>query len=83
MIKVYKEKYYSVPLGKMACINGRGYNDGWVEAVVPVETVDKIGLEGVACKKLIQCCIENVREGRENVPRDPRHLLFVYTFVCI
>jgi hypothetical protein len=44
---------------------------------VPVETVAKIGLEGVACKKLIQCCIDNAREGRENVPRDSRRRLFV------
>jgi hypothetical protein len=47
-------------------------NDGLEEAVVPVEAVAKIGLEGVACKKLIQCCIDNVKEGLENVPRDPR-----------
>jgi hypothetical protein len=52
----------------MAWINEWEDHDGREEAVVPVETVAKIGLEGVTCKKLIQCCIDNVREGRENVP---------------
>jgi hypothetical protein len=75
--KFHKEKYYSVSLGKMAWINGRGHNDGRLEAVEPVETVAAIGLEGVVCKKMIQCSIDNVREGRENVPRDPRRPLFV------
>jgi hypothetical protein len=47
--KFHKAKYYSVTLGNMAWINGRAHNDGVEEAVVPVETVTKIGLEGVAC----------------------------------
>lgn len=59
----------------MAWINGWAHNDCVEEAVVPVETVAKIGLEGVACKKLIECCIDNVREWCENVPRDPRRRL--------
>jgi hypothetical protein len=50
----------------MAWINGRGHNDGRLEAVEPVETVAKIGLERLVCKKMIQCCIDNVRKGREN-----------------
>jgi hypothetical protein len=75
--KFHKAKYYSVALGKMAWINGRAHNDGVEEAVVPSETVAKIGLEGVACKRLIQCCINNVKEGQKNVPRDPRRPLFV------
>jgi hypothetical protein len=75
--KFHKGKYHSVTLGKMAWINGWEHHDGREQAVVPVETVAKIGLEGVACKRLIQCCIDNVREGRENLPPDPRRRLFV------
>jgi hypothetical protein len=51
--KFNKAKYYSVLLGKMSWINGRGHSDGQVEAVVPEETDTKIGL-GVACKRLVQ-----------------------------
>jgi hypothetical protein len=75
--KFHTAKYYSVALGEMAWINGQAHNDGEEEAVVPSVTVVKIGVEGVACKRLIQCCIDNVREGQENMPRDPGRPLFV------
>jgi hypothetical protein len=76
--KFHKAKYYSVALGKMAWINGWAHNDGVEQAVVPSETVAKIGLEGVACKRLVQCCINIVREGQENVPQRSKA-----TAVCV
>jgi hypothetical protein len=75
--KFHKSNYYSVALVKIAWINGWAHNDGVEEAVVPAENVAKIALKGVACKRLIQCCIDHVREGQENVPRDTRRRLFV------
>jgi hypothetical protein len=42
--KFHKAKYYSVTLGKMTWINGWEHHDGREEAVVPVETVETIGM---------------------------------------
>jgi hypothetical protein len=64
LYKLRKAEYYSMQLKAMASINGRACEQ--VDLAKTNRQVKYVGLEPAGCVKLIQCAIDNVREGRGN-----------------
>jgi hypothetical protein len=73
--KLHKAQYSFMNLKEMSWINGRACNR--LELLRTNLQVKDFGLEPAACVKLIQCAIDNVREGRGNALKPPNSILFV------